>query len=217
MAEDKSINPYEATESVAEEDRVPIEKSEINYPGGLRAVLLTGLACGGVTGVWFAGGAAGTIPEGVIVLPILLWFGAFIGLGLVLPGSPSRRVTRAIVSGLLGVAALILYVPVCGFTLVFVEGTNTGLGFSWIVSSVVAFTSVLFLGALIIRRTARISHYVVPNRRTVKKDQMDSAVWFPVADPIASGQVNGDAEFGNAETSDDRENADSSTKEDVDE
>ncbi|MEL6105133.1 MAG: hypothetical protein AAFU85_03820 [Planctomycetota bacterium] len=164
MAEE-SPNPYEATEATADEQRPPVETSSINYPGGLKSVALIGVVCGAITGICFSSIVG--LGEGVAAIPLLLWCGSFIGLALVLPGSIARRVLRAIFAFLLSIAGAILYVPVCGFSMVVQDGFSVygpQATVSWIFSSVVAFTSVLFVGALIIRRSARLWHYVLPNR-----------------------------------------------------
>ena len=165
---DKSPNPYEATEATAV-DAIPIDAQSINYPGGVQTVALVGLAFGVITGLFFSWSDAS---QSLAVVPILLWCGSFIALALVLPGSIPRRLVRAIYAFLLSIAGAILYVPVCGISLVMQDGfqlhgpqsSGPQQTIAWIVSSVLAFTSVLFLGALIIRRSARLAHRVFPNR-----------------------------------------------------
>lgn len=165
---DKSPNPYEATDTKAVEP-VPIDATSIDYPGGLPSVAIAGLVFGVITGLFFSWSDAS---QSLAVVPILLWCGSFIALALVLPGSIPRRLVRAIYAFLLSVAGAILYVPVCGISLAMQDGfqlhgpqsSGPEQTIAWITSSVLAFTGVLFLGALIIRRSARLAHHVLPNR-----------------------------------------------------
>ena len=185
MPNDDSINPYQATESVSESEPVKIDSSAIDYPGGMRTVGLAGIVLGIFTGLGFSN-FFGTVWFGWS--PIFLWCGSFVALALILPGSPARRILRGFFSFLLSIAGAILYVPVCGLAMVVQGGAGLGSVSAWVVASVVAFTSVLLLGALIIRRSARLTHYVVPNKAVVPLETIDSTDWGLPNEPASDAE-----------------------------
>ena len=155
---EEPINPYEAT--IESSDEIARPPTKIDYPGGLLGVAVVGLIGGLIAGWAFASQASETLVFAIFAM----WFAAFAALGAVLPGSAGRRAFRGFLSLLLAIPASILYVPVCGVVFAATDtagGVNETAG--WVLGSVAAFTSVLFLGAVIVRLTARASDRIVPN------------------------------------------------------
>lgn len=158
VSETATPNPYTAPLESGMVDIARRPRSTLNFPGGMPAVALIGLASGIVTTLLIAGSMNSNNPTGAIIVAIGIWVLSAALIGGLLPGTPVRRLVRAAYTGLLSIPAYILYVPVCAsatiFTSTFTRGADLEM-VGLIASTVFTSTVGLTLLGLITRALAR--------------------------------------------------------------
>ena len=153
MSDDQ--NPYESPTEVATGEDPFSTEGPVNYPGGLKTVLIIGLVGGLMVGLLFAflGNSRSFPDEFVLPAGLLIWCGSFVLIAAILPGGTARKTARCGIAFLLSFPALILYVPVCGIVMASTSGVSGGPS-GMMLGSVAAFSSVLFFASLLIRGLA---------------------------------------------------------------
>lgn len=153
-------NPYEPPIETDPASQVGNGKpTKIDYPGGMKTVIVIGVAGGVIVGLMlFRHQRIGEDFASNFTISILIWSGVFALVGGLLPGPRDHRLARCIIAFLLSFPAIILYVPVCSAVAVAAMSSGATPGSSGaIVGSVIAFTSVLMLFAVLLRNRARRS------------------------------------------------------------
>ncbi len=156
-------NPYEPPTESGNDASRPTQGEPLDFPHGLLTPL--GIAVVGglmVSGLFLLLDNGRTLPPGFLFLSALgTWNLSFVLVGGLLPGTSSRRISRAVFGFALSFPALILYVPVCGIILA-TSGGQSGSEIPFIVGTMTAFISVLLLFALVMRGSARSLNPVSP-------------------------------------------------------
>lgn len=155
-------NPYEPPSDAPTDESGQTQPNSINFPGGLLTPL--GIGLGGAALEVMLIRASDHLPRRfdaiILLLMPLVWCSSFASVAYLLPGTAAQRSKRTVIGFLVGFPALVLYVPVCGLVSVATGSdviyNNSPL--SMTLGTLVAFVSVLFSFALLVRHLVRSAH-----------------------------------------------------------
>ncbi|OYP37034.1 hypothetical protein [Rhodopirellula sp. MGV] len=150
---EKPPNPYQVSASDTGPAMTPVPPNQLDFPGRWKTIITIAIA----SSVLMLGSlsAADRVGEGFILLFVVIWAGTCALISAILPGTPARKIARALLGTLLAVPFFALYATVCATiaipALAVANMDIAGLGFGSVVANLV----VLMIFALTVRGIAR--------------------------------------------------------------
>ncbi|MCC9604097.1 hypothetical protein LOC67_26385 [Stieleria sp. JC731] len=150
---DEESNPYQSALDVGDSAVTPVERSQMDFPGKMKTVGIVA-AISGLLMLGVLGGAS-NMGESMILLLIIVWGGSCTLVSALLPGTPVRKITRAIFGFALAFPFFILYMTVCGFVTVVTAISTSAESFAFGLGCITAHIVVLLIFAVTVRGIAR--------------------------------------------------------------